>query len=312
MINQSNYEAFALDYLEGNLSNDMRQAMDAFLKDNPLIKEELIMLQDMVTLVPDDSIVFENKSALMRSESPRIGGAKVVTLKRRFWYKVGATAAAIILVTGGYFMGYFSAGIGQQTNEIVQENHTIEAQQDAAAPMSQQKRQENALAVTESVEHEEVAENSTPKIIQNQNVLPSNNKPSQAIANAPQEPNIAPIEPLPAQEEAIAVTAPSQINLEPLPLTPQREEVNSIAALPLKKVQFDAIELESNLTSKTTSIITNIPTLTTEVEEDAVAEAETKKQKPLKRLRGFLGRLPFQDASASFIPTYYTDKTGEE
>ena len=94
MINQSNYEAFALDYLEGNLSNDMRQAMDAFLKDNPLIKEELVMLQDVITLVPDDSIIFENKSGLMREQE----GARVVVMKRRFWYRAGAAAAAVAAV----------------------------------------------------------------------------------------------------------------------------------------------------------------------------------------------------------------------
>jgi hypothetical protein len=38
-INRINYEAYALDYLEGTLPEDLKQEMELFLRQNPATKE---------------------------------------------------------------------------------------------------------------------------------------------------------------------------------------------------------------------------------------------------------------------------------
>ncbi|MGB0930033.1 MAG: hypothetical protein ACPGVB_04615 [Chitinophagales bacterium] len=74
-INNHNYEEFAIDYLEGNLSPKMEEAMQIFLLQNPAIEAELMSLEEVI-LEADTSIVFLDKEALLQSEE----SAKVVPL----------------------------------------------------------------------------------------------------------------------------------------------------------------------------------------------------------------------------------------
>jgi hypothetical protein len=62
IINRNNYEIYFLDYLEGNLSPELRKEMELFLIKNPDLKEELDGLEDAT--LPDDKIVFEAKQVL--------------------------------------------------------------------------------------------------------------------------------------------------------------------------------------------------------------------------------------------------------
>ena len=64
-INKINYEQFAMDYLEGNLSGDLLQEMNAFLENNPAIKAELNEME-LFYLEADESIVFEEKETLLK------------------------------------------------------------------------------------------------------------------------------------------------------------------------------------------------------------------------------------------------------
>ena len=63
-INRHNYEAFFLDFLDGNLSESEMKELSRFLQKNPSLKEELESFEE-VTLEPSD-IKFENKQELIK------------------------------------------------------------------------------------------------------------------------------------------------------------------------------------------------------------------------------------------------------
>jgi mRNA-degrading endonuclease YafQ of YafQ-DinJ toxin-antitoxin module len=62
-IDRHNYEAYFLDYLEGNLSAEDKQDLFSFLDKNPDLKSALEMDLNEVSLNPS-AIVFENKESL--------------------------------------------------------------------------------------------------------------------------------------------------------------------------------------------------------------------------------------------------------
>jgi hypothetical protein len=66
-INRDNYEAYFLDYHEGLLSPDMVQEVLDFVDQNPELKSVLDDFE-AVSLLPDQGIVFENKSALKKNQ----------------------------------------------------------------------------------------------------------------------------------------------------------------------------------------------------------------------------------------------------
>ncbi|NJL74780.1 MAG: hypothetical protein HC892_06830 [Saprospiraceae bacterium] len=105
-INKSNYEIYALDYLEGNLSASELSAMKSFLKDHPLIEAEIEALQaDWVELQPDPSLVYERKEILLKP----VSSPKVVWFQNVNIYRWSSMVAAVLLLLFGYGLGYFSA-----------------------------------------------------------------------------------------------------------------------------------------------------------------------------------------------------------
>ncbi|WP_297098736.1 hypothetical protein [uncultured Draconibacterium sp.] len=64
-INRTNYEAYFIDYLEGNLDEGMIDSFIAFLKANPDLKQEL-ELYEPISLEPE-KIAFSNKTELYKS-----------------------------------------------------------------------------------------------------------------------------------------------------------------------------------------------------------------------------------------------------
>jgi len=66
MITRDNYEAFMLDYFEGNLPSGKIDELMLFLENNPDLKEDLEDFEEL-TLVPE-APVFENKLALKKGE----------------------------------------------------------------------------------------------------------------------------------------------------------------------------------------------------------------------------------------------------
>lgn len=63
-INKHNYEAYFIDFLDGNLSEKEMKELSCFLQNNPVLKEELESFET-VSLKPEH-IVFENKHNLIK------------------------------------------------------------------------------------------------------------------------------------------------------------------------------------------------------------------------------------------------------
>lgn len=75
MINRSNYEEFFLLYLDGELEDSARQAVEAFLADQPDLMAEFQLLQD-AKLAPDNSfLASQNWDFLLKKESEVISEA---------------------------------------------------------------------------------------------------------------------------------------------------------------------------------------------------------------------------------------------
>ena len=66
-INRDNYEAYFLDYHEGQLSPEMADAVMLFVEMNPDLKSALNEFEP-ITLADDKDIVFENKSFLKKNQ----------------------------------------------------------------------------------------------------------------------------------------------------------------------------------------------------------------------------------------------------
>ena len=65
LVNAENFETFAVDYIEGNLSGETLIQFEHFLAANPELKKE-IALFNQTKLQPEAEIVFEDKSSLKR------------------------------------------------------------------------------------------------------------------------------------------------------------------------------------------------------------------------------------------------------
>lgn len=89
-IDINNYEAYLLDYLEGNLSPADTEALLAFLDQHPDLKAEVEGMQ-LPYLEPDETIVYPNKALLKKST----GGRIVAMGGRTRWYYAAAAAAII-------------------------------------------------------------------------------------------------------------------------------------------------------------------------------------------------------------------------
>ena len=71
-INRHNYEAFFIDYYDGNLSAAQKQVLEMFLSDNPDLKEEFEQFESVP--VPLHEITFSGKQQLKKREVVAVEG----------------------------------------------------------------------------------------------------------------------------------------------------------------------------------------------------------------------------------------------
>lgn len=69
-ITRDNYEAWLVMYVDDELNEAERRAVQNFIQQNPDLEEELVMLQQSV-LLPDEEIIFDQKETLFRNSVPK-------------------------------------------------------------------------------------------------------------------------------------------------------------------------------------------------------------------------------------------------
>ncbi len=72
-INRNNYEEYFLLYVDGELTTAEKNAVDAFIKQQPDLEAELLALQQ--TILPQEQISFSVKDALLKNELTAINSA---------------------------------------------------------------------------------------------------------------------------------------------------------------------------------------------------------------------------------------------
>lgn len=90
-INPSNFDEYAVEYMEGSMALSLQKELKVFIAQNPLYQKEL-ELYAKTKLTPDTSIVFDNKSFLKRRNR---GSAA-------FYYWSAAASVAVLI--GVYFL----------------------------------------------------------------------------------------------------------------------------------------------------------------------------------------------------------------
>lgn len=91
-MNLENYEKYALDYLEGQLTSEQKMVFELFLQDHPQIKAELEELAE-IRLVANPAVKYPDKSKLYRN-----GNIRPFPLFR--W---GVAASVLLLIGFGLF-----------------------------------------------------------------------------------------------------------------------------------------------------------------------------------------------------------------
>jgi len=106
-INPSNFDEYAIEYVEGTLSVGLQKELNAFIAQNPRYQKEL-ELYSKTKLVPDSSIVFEDKSSLKRRN------------RRPAIYYYWSAAASVAIIIGTYFM--LNKNVSSSENNTVKDN----------------------------------------------------------------------------------------------------------------------------------------------------------------------------------------------
>ncbi|MEN0045595.1 MAG: hypothetical protein AAF806_00915 [Bacteroidota bacterium] len=285
LINKSNYELFALDYIEGNLELRERKAMKAFLQAHPDLEAEIESMQAaMFTFEADEHIVYESKASLLKEEK----GAAVIFMQPRNWYKMAAAAAVAILLIG-FGVGYFAGSISSDEGGMMVETTPVieEKVQPTTPTIEEQKVEERIANVRDSKPI--LPKSSTPKVkVKNDN--------KSLILQEPNDSKLATLE-----SENIEPTKVKEIEIQPV--IEELEEVERtavIAITPLPKVEINII----------INSIQSVPESSVITDHNAIVSltADGRFSNKLSKIRGFIGKLPFEDATLdAFVPTYFAN-----
>ena len=96
-INRNNYEAYFISYIENELNNTQRKAVEDFVAMNPDLKNELELF-GATKLEADEKIIFADKESLLQKNSTKI-------IAWKWNINVWASAAILLLLLGvGWWM----------------------------------------------------------------------------------------------------------------------------------------------------------------------------------------------------------------
>jgi hypothetical protein len=155
MININNYEEYALDYFEGNLSDAEAAAMNAFLAENADVRQAFHHFS-LLTLTADETVVFSHKNSLLKSENV---APKVVALPMYSnYYRMAAVAASLALMLGTSIYFYKNTG----NTSSFENNIAINNKNKQAIPV--ENTQKEANTVEKTLRFDENKKNNNPTV----------------------------------------------------------------------------------------------------------------------------------------------------
>lgn len=271
-INISNYEIFALDYLEGSLESEEIIAMQTFLNQHPNIARELESLREMVILKPDETISFKGKAALLKDETP-----KIIWLKQGIASKMSYAAAISVLLISVYTLGYWTAKKETAIGHLpIRQTETI----------SQEK-----VNIDESLVSVEDKDKSSIRIV----IQGGNAKKANTISSKKYR----------ATHELALVKA--QDNRDNV-LAPFSEDIPEITTAFLERQKSE--KLLAPLPSRTIRLIPVERNFSDSSALPIALAQDTKRNSrfELDKVKQYLAKLPFEDLTvAHFIPSYFLD-----
>lgn len=225
-INKLNYENYVIDYIEGNLSGNQKEAFDLFILDHPEIYEEIKDFISAPILQEDERISYEHKELLLIKKSSL----------SYLWLLIPT-----ILIIGGFFLfGINNKSVNSSTREI---KKTI--------PVAQMAQVEN------EAEKYATSSNAQPKVgkekIENIKTQTSIKKATVLANEIPTNTNeviYTKVNQRFAKAEIVQVITQSHESKLEIKPASSREKINEVASLSIEKSDLD-------LKSKTKSLNMN-------------------------------------------------------
>ena len=296
-INKFNYEVYALDYLEGNLSVEMTKEMEHFLQSNPAIEAELSGMMEMVVLSPDTSIVYTKKADLLKQE-------KVVFLNRK-WIRPLIAAASLALLIGTFFIGY-QAGVNKIDTVAVQSSGSSSSEEIAdevsegmeQIALEKMEKKDLVEQVEKVIAKQEKIDKPT-SIIKNQNF--DSNFEKNKLTDYSINENIG-MEVVREKIATISQLADNKliINEDEGQILPKIEPLNSpeIVFLNVNYLRVKSINDTLNDLNKA---------LVSDLQIDKYLLVNVPKRK--RNIKDFFGRFPISNLKEALIPSYYKEDT---
>ena len=205
-INRLNYEKYAIDYLDGTLSTDLREEMMAFLNAHPDIREE-VEWQQQFTAPALTAISHPDKSKLLKSEPV------IRQLKPIYW--IAAAASVLMLIAFGLFW------------KPQQDNHPMASGDKQIAPASEASKQ---IAEQQEEPGQQIAETPTFK----QDLVESPAATISAESNPIKQQDLS--SPKTKPRRSSVQVAQHSTDLPSIPETPNRESESVITDQPDREI----------------------------------------------------------------------------
>lgn len=246
MIDEQNYEQWAMDYIEGTLDATRRQEFNAFLASHTAIAAQITSLCDAMPVLPSSEVTFPDKKQLLRGREIRL--ARRQDRLQRFGAMMSGAAAAAVLFGGMFLFNPNRPGKG--TDQMAAEATAAypEGAEALADRMTETTEQEAEINATPAIQDELATQapifnaSSLNRATQNQSNKISQQAVELSVMHPDQNSTIQPAENYIQQSEQrqilnslstpvqLYASAP-QVNLEQVAIQPsQRTETRSIVA----------------------------------------------------------------------------------
>lgn len=276
IINKENYELYAIDYMDGNLSMEQQQLMEQFLHKNPSIKTELEEL-GLIVLTPDKKVIYEGKADLMKPEARSIA-----------WWK-GALFLVCLLVLSSSILWYQT----HRTKTENQQTSVFEEQKSVPKkPITNTIIQKEVTTTTTKAQNHTNIQSETvskPTIIKEANAKEEVN----AIKNIPTESN--------NKTQVIESEEPAKV-IDVQVIDSLKNEVKKPKIQP---IPMASIEPNLFLLQHTDLMMEKMGEIHSDAIANSTAFTETKAVSKPKSLKTPFGKIQFSDIAEAFLPESY-------